>query len=109
MPIRFHLDEHIDPVIAAGLRRRGIDVTTAVDARLLGAQDVEHIAFAMSESRVILTHDHDFLRLASTGVEHRGIVFVDAVTRTIGQIIEYLAFMHDCMKEEEMINRVEYF
>lgn len=26
--IRFHLDEHCDPAIAAGLRRHGIDVTT---------------------------------------------------------------------------------
>jgi hypothetical protein len=32
--IRFHLDEHIDPNIARGLRRYGIDVTTTVDAGL---------------------------------------------------------------------------
>jgi hypothetical protein len=44
--ICFHLDEHIDPVIAEGLRRRGIDVTTTADATLDGATDEEQIAFA---------------------------------------------------------------
>jgi len=32
LAIRYHLDEHVDPVIADGLRRRGIDATTAVEA-----------------------------------------------------------------------------
>ena len=109
MPIRFHLDEHIDPIIVTGLQRRGIDVTTTVDAGLLGAQDTEHIAFASLHHRIILKHDPDFLRLAESGVERRGILFVYAVTRIVGQIIEYMAIIHGCMNEEEMINRVDYF
>jgi predicted nuclease of predicted toxin-antitoxin system len=109
MAIKFHLDEHIDPVIAIGLRRRRIDVTTTVDAGLLGALDIEHVEFAKLDHRVILTYDPDFLRLAVSGVEHDGIVFVYAVTRTIGQIIEYLAIMHGCMDAREMINHVDYF
>ena len=28
MPIRFHLDENTSSSVAAGLRRRGVDVTT---------------------------------------------------------------------------------
>ena len=35
--IRFHLDEHCDPAIAAGLRLHGVDVTTTPEAHLLGA------------------------------------------------------------------------
>ncbi|MFI5458618.1 MAG: DUF5615 family PIN-like protein [Isosphaerales bacterium] len=42
--VRFHLDEHVPPAIAAGLRRRGIDVTTTSDAGLAGADDIDHIA-----------------------------------------------------------------
>ena len=41
--IRFHLDEHCDPAIAAGLRLHGVDVTTTPDVDLLGAEDEEHI------------------------------------------------------------------
>lgn len=37
--MRFHLDEHVDHAIARGLRNRGIEVTTATDAGLLGASD----------------------------------------------------------------------
>jgi hypothetical protein len=37
--IRFHLDENINPVIAVGLRRYGIDVTTTVEMKLRGESD----------------------------------------------------------------------
>ena len=37
--VRFHLDEHMDPDIAAALRRVNIDVTTAADQNLLGHSD----------------------------------------------------------------------
>ncbi|MEH2378056.1 MAG: DUF5615 family PIN-like protein [Nostoc sp.] len=58
--IRFHLDENVSNAIAEGLRRRGIDVTTTPEKRLIGISDGEQLYFAMSESRVIFTHD-DFL------------------------------------------------
>jgi hypothetical protein len=54
--IRFHLDEHCDPAIAAGLRRRGIDVTTTLEAGLNGATDEEQVAYAqISADRRIAT------------------------------------------------------
>jgi len=37
--IRFLLDEHIPASLAAGLRRRKIDVTTTAEAGLIGAED----------------------------------------------------------------------
>ena len=61
--IRYHLDEHIDFAVAQGLRRRGIDVTTTADAGFLGADDPDHIAFAVANGRVIFSNDSDFLRL----------------------------------------------
>jgi len=48
MAMRFHLDEHIHSAVAAGLRRRGIDVTTAAEVELLGADDEKHLAFALA-------------------------------------------------------------
>jgi len=54
VPIRFHLDEHISTGIAAGLRRRNIGVTTAVDAELAGADDAAQLAFAASTGRVFV-------------------------------------------------------
>src|SRR5438552_4830896 len=59
--IRFHLDEHCPTALAAGLRRRGVDVTTTPEAGLLHASDEEHLAFAQREVRVLFTQDEDFL------------------------------------------------
>ena len=40
--IKFHLDENVSNVIAEGLRRRGIDVTTTPQESLIGVSDVRH-------------------------------------------------------------------
>jgi predicted nuclease of predicted toxin-antitoxin system len=109
MAIRYHLDEHVDAAIALGLRRRGIDVSTTVDAGLRSARDADHVAFAAAQRRVIITSDPDFLRLAASGIEHHGIVFSSSGTRRIGQIIEYLTILHACMTEDEMLNHIEFF
>jgi Domain of unknown function (DUF5615) len=54
-PIRYHLDESVDVAIADGLRRRGIDVTTSVEAGLLSAPDVEQLAWAASVNRGLVS------------------------------------------------------
>ena len=45
--IKFHLDENVSNAIALGLHRRGIDVTTTAEVKLIGASDQEQIAFAL--------------------------------------------------------------
>jgi predicted nuclease of predicted toxin-antitoxin system len=87
MPIRFHLDEHISASIAAGLRRRGVDVTTTAEARLLGADDTAQLAFAASHGRVMVTHDADFLRLHAEGTIHAGIAYCLAGALTVGEML----------------------
>jgi predicted nuclease of predicted toxin-antitoxin system len=106
--IRFHLDEHVDHDIARGLRLRGIDVTTSTDADLLRAGDDRQLDFAFREQRVLVTHDADFLVLASLSTPHMGIVFAAMGTRTVGELVRHLYLMHDCMTEQEMVGRVEF-
>ena len=106
--LRFHLDEHIDTAIAEGLRRRGIDVTTTADARLRGAADEDHIAFALPETRVIVTKVPDFLQLHRAGVPHAGIAFTEHGLRSIGQLLRGLMPLSDCLDPGDMINRVEF-
>lgn len=90
------------------LRLRAIDAITTADAGLVGALDVAHIAFALPQQRVILTHAPDFLRLHTAGVEHAGIAYCHPRSRSIGEIIRYLCLMHDCLTPEEMHGQVEY-
>ena len=108
MPIRFHFDEHISARIAAGLRRRHIDVTTAADAGMAGADDVAHLEFAASSGRVLVTHDADFLRLHARGAAHAGIAYCCQGAAPIGELLRSLVLVHDLLSPEEMAGRVEF-
>jgi len=90
------------------LRRRGIDVTTTVEAGLQSATDLAHIEFARAQRRVIHTNDPDFLAHAARDVQHAGIAFCHSGSRTPGQIIEGLLLIDACMDEADMFNRVEF-
>jgi predicted nuclease of predicted toxin-antitoxin system len=106
--MRFHLDEHVDPAIAEGLRRRGIDVTTTVEAGLRRATDLAHIEFANRSSRVIVTQDEDFLVAAASDVPHSGVIYAHQQSRSIGEMIEFILLVNGCMTEEEMKDHVEF-
>ncbi len=108
MPIRFHLDEHISTSIAAGLRRRGIDVTTTAEAGLMSADDATQLAFASSHGRVMVTQDADFLRLHAKGTIHAGIAYCLVGALTVGEILRGLVLIYDLLSVEEMKNRIEF-
>ena len=106
--IRFHLDENVDPAVAEGLRRRGVDVTTSQGAGLLRSSDDRQIAFAFAENRVLVTHDEDFLARANRGASHAGIAYCHPEARSIGQIIAALMLIRDCVAPHEMQNHIEF-
>lgn len=56
-------DENVHPEVVADQRRRGRDVTTALEVGLAGRPDEELIEYASREGRVVLTHDRDFASL----------------------------------------------
>ena len=105
--IRFHLNEHVDPAIAAALRRAGIDVSTTLEAGLRTKSDEVHLEYARAEGRVIVTRDQDFLRLAAEMTEHSGIVFY-TVNHSMRDVIEGLILIYEVMTPKEMLSHVEY-
>lgn len=106
--LRFHLDENVDPAVADGLRRRGIDVTTSQERGLLEAPDDQQLAFALAERRVLVTHDEDFLAKVKAGARYAGVAYCHPQVRSIGQIIAALLLMRDCLTADEMENHVEF-
>ena len=106
--IRFHLDQHVAGRIAKALRRRGVDVTTAAGVGLQDAGDRDHLAYAHSEGRVIVTHDRDFLVLDSRSIPHAGICYCHPEDRTPQQIVDRLMLLHECYDQDEMKGRVEF-
>jgi predicted nuclease of predicted toxin-antitoxin system len=106
--IRFHLDEHIPSGVVAGLRRRGIDVSTTAEAGLLNATDAQHIAYALQSNRVLVTHNDDFLILATEGTKHVGIAFCHQEARSIGEIIQGLVLIWEVLEPEQMHDHIEW-
>jgi predicted nuclease of predicted toxin-antitoxin system len=108
VPIRFHLDEHISAQVAAGLRRRNIDVTTTAEAGLIAATDIAQIEYAASSGRVLVTQDDDFLRLHAKGVAHAGIGYCQQQSMSVGEILRRLILIHDLLSPEEMAGKVQF-
>ncbi len=78
--ILVYTDENVDHRIVSGLRRRGVDVLTAQEADMLGPiPDEQHLSFATSQVRALLTADADLLAIShvwSTAARvHAGVIF----------------------------------
>jgi hypothetical protein len=106
--LTFHLDEHVATAIATALRQHGIDVSTSADANLSGAEDEDHLRHALSQQRVIVTHDHDFLRLNAAGASHAGIAYCHQDKYSIGELLSLLLLMDACYTADDMAGHVEY-
>jgi len=108
MKLRFYLDENVPVQVAQQLRARGIDAVTARSEGMLGATDDMHLQQAARLGRVLCTNDADFLRLATAGIKHVGIVFGQQDSHYIGDWVRFLALLHTLYADEEMVGRVEF-
>jgi hypothetical protein len=104
LKIRLYLDEDaMAAAVTAGLRLRGIDVLTTLEAGLLNQADEDQLAFAASLSRVLYSFNiPDFLRIHSIwsakGRNHTGIVLAQ----------QRLSRLAEAVPGESMKNRVEF-
>ncbi|MBN1966670.1 MAG: DUF5615 family PIN-like protein [Anaerolineae bacterium] len=106
--VRFYLDEHIAHAIRDGLRRRGVDVLTPLEAGRVGLPDEQQPHCAQAEGRVVVTHDSNFLALHHQGVSHAGIAYCPFGKLTVGDMIFALELIHSLVTPDEMRNHVEY-
>lgn len=105
--VKFYTDEHVARAVVKGLRQRGIDVTTVVEAGLRSAADEVHLAHAQREGRVLVTHDADFLRLHAAGAEHAGIAY-GLQDMPVGDLLRSLVLITQVLESQDMINHVEF-
>lgn len=94
--------------IAVGLRSHGMDVTTTAEADLMSASDDEYIAYAPGEGRVIVTHDHGFLVLATGGIEHPGVCYCHQQKYSTGELLRALLLVNACCTQDELLNHVKF-
>ena len=111
MPLTLYADECVDARIVAGLRRRGVDVVSAADEGLLGAPDETHLDRATASSRVVVTNDHDFLRIAHERAEegrpHSGVLFILPQT-SVGEAIRGVALAAEVLGPTDMHSWIEW-
>lgn len=82
--VKLYLDEDVDPLLAVVLRNRGHDVVTTQEANMLSSSDDAQLKFAISQGRVLFTHNvKHFPKLAevyaASGKPHPGIIVSDQV------------------------------
>lgn len=117
MGIKFYTDSHIAKAIATQLQQRGIDIIRCQDVGMENADDPEHLEYAVSQGRTIITGDADFLVLDAlwreAGRNHTGIIYIKPESReAIGIIIKALRFLHEAVEggaatlEKDVYNQV---
>jgi len=74
--MKIYADENIERAVIDGLQRRKIEVVSARELGYIGRPDEFHLKKASEIKAVILTHDIDFLRMASSPeINHSGKIF----------------------------------
>ncbi len=78
--MKYYLDDHLAKAIAEQIVAKGADAVHCADVGKTHASDSEHLEYAATEGRILVTQDDDFIRLAATwaqeGKSHSGIMFV---------------------------------
>ena len=109
---RFLLDENVDPRVADGLSRRGVDAVALRDWRdghLLGRSDEEILRAAKQEHRALVTYDvHTVAPLVASIIEsretHAGVVLVSGKTippSDVGGLVRALARLAEMFDDLE--------
>jgi len=110
--IQLYADENVDDRIIRGLRLRGIDVITAIEADMIGKSDSEQLSHASLNGRVLLSSDQDFLglhpRWIREGKQHAGIIYYSQYRVTVGTCIWGVKLIVDVLSPEEMQNHLEF-
>jgi hypothetical protein len=112
--IRLYVDEDaIERGFVAGLRSHGVDVLSASEASLVGADDETQLIFASSRARTLYTFNiGDFARLHEEWLRraksHAGIVFGAQQRFGVGEQLRRVLHLITRIPAAEMENRVEY-
>ncbi len=73
---------------------------------MLGDDDRNHLERATSMGRVLCTYDADFLRLASEGIEHSGIIFATQRKASIGGWVKEIRALHVRFQAGNLVGQV---
>lgn len=112
MSVPLYMDVHIPIVITQQLRRRGVDVITAIEDDAAELPDDQLLARSTLQDRVLFTQDIGFKVLAETwqrqGKPFAGLIFGHQLGGTIGEFVKDLELIALGSEPDEWLNTVEY-
>ncbi|MBC8448472.1 MAG: DUF5615 family PIN-like protein [Chloroflexi bacterium] len=105
--VALYTDADVTPKLARLLRERDFDAVSAQETGHTGLEDSEHLAYAASEGRVILTYNSkDYAPLFDqywwAGREHHGIIV--SVQLPIGELLHRVLRFLNTVTADEMRN-----
>ncbi len=112
MAIALYMDVHVPQAITDQLRRRGVDVLTAIEDSSAELTDEALLEHASSLGRVLFTQDIRFKALAENWQRQErpfaGLIFGHQLGGTIGQFVKDLELIALASEPEEWLNVAEY-
>jgi hypothetical protein len=111
MPISLYMDVHVPQAIIDQLRRRGVDVLTAIEDGSDLLPDEELLEHARQLGRVLFTQDIRFRALAEDWQRQdrpfAGLAFGHQL-QSIGSFVQDLELIAKASDPDDWSNRVEY-
>jgi hypothetical protein len=112
MPVPLYMDVHVPQAITDQLRRRGVDVLTAIEDDATETPDDQLLERTRSLGRVLFTQDIRFKALAEDwqrqGRPFAGLVFGHQLGGTIGQFVKDLELIAKASEPDEWATMIEH-
>src|SRR5947209_20370376 len=112
MTVPLYMDVHVPQAITDQLRRRGIDVLTAIEDGTAELADNDLLERARVLGRLLFTQDIRFKALAEDwqrqGRSFAGLLFGHQLGGTIGQFVQNLELVALASDPAEWLNTIEH-
>jgi hypothetical protein len=106
------MDVHVPEAITDQLRRRGVDVLTAIEDNCATLTDEQLLEHCYLLGRIIFTQDIRFKALAENwqrqGKPFAGLFFGHQLQGTIGQFVKDLDLINQVSETADWLNQVEH-
>ena len=99
--------------LVMALRAQGIEVITAIEAKMIGRKDEEHLNYATQQGCVLYSFNRgDFYHLHTLyliqGKSHAGIILANQQQYTVSEEVRRLRKLTSLLSTNDMIERVEF-